>query len=660
MSDAALGSVGTVGRVAPRRAVRRERSDADSFLTWVAARFSIAMAGWRSRRAMQDGLAAASRMQDLAGLSDDELARRRVDVRLALRTKGLSRGNVVEGLAIAGEVARRILKLTPFTEQLACASALLAGAVAEMETGEGKTLAAYLAASVFALAGRIVHVVTANDYLANRDARELEPAYAALGLGTGVIVGGDPGPSRLSAYGRDVVYVSSKEVVFDFLRDGLIRTFHPANPTLALKIGRALGIARDGAALPLQRGLDVAIVDEIDSVLIDEAVTPLLISTNRAGDITDDVARQALDLAADFRPGIDFVIDPFDYMPTMTKHGIDRLENEVSALPGPWRIRLIREELIRSAISARHVLKRDRHYLVRDDKIVLIDQQSGRVTPDRHWGHGLSLMVEMKEGCASTGEKKSIASISFQRYFRGYAFVCGMSGTVREVASEMYAVYGLKATRIPRRLPLRRTTDAPRTFESRDQLWTAAADIAKELQARGQPALVAVRSVAEADRASAALAAVGVAHRVLSAAQDSAEAEIVAHAGVRGTITVVTNMAGRGTDIRLGPGVAELGGLVVMICERHDSRRVDRQLIGRCARQGDPGRVIELISREDGVLACLHPRWGDVLNLRPAWTRLAISRAQHLSDTRGLRARLQLLRRDQQLAKVMAFAGGLD
>jgi len=643
-----------------RRAVRRSHPDADSVLTWVAAHLSLAATELRSRRAVRDGLAAARRMRELMDLSDTQLAQRGADVRLALRAKGLARGNVIEGLAVAGEFARRTLKLTPFDEQMACAHALLSGAVVEMETGEGKTLAAFLAASVFALSGRIVHVITANDYLAGRDARELEPGYLALGLSVGAIVGADSGIARRSAYTRDIVYIASKEVAFDFLRDGLVRGAHPLHPTLMQKIGRALGVPRDALGQPLQRGLDVAIIDEIDSVLIDEAATPLLISTNRAGDITDDTAKQALALAADFHPGTDFVVDPFDYMPTLTLRGINRLENELSTLDGPWRIRLIREELMRAAIAARHILQRDRHYLVRDDKIVLIDQHSGRVTPDRHWSHGLSLMVEIKEGCASTGEKKSLASISFQRYFRGYAFVCGTSGTVREVAREMYAVYGLKAARIPRRLPLRRTTAPTLTFANRDQLWASAARLAGELQARGQPALVAVRSVAEADRASAALAAAGVKHRVLSAAQDSAEADIVAHAGVRGTITVVTNMAGRGTDIRLGPGVAELGGLVVMICERHDSRRVDRQLIGGGARQGDPGMVIELISLEDSVLGFLHPRWARLLSIQPKRTALAIARAQRLSDARGLRARLQLLRRDQQLAKVMAFAGGLD
>jgi preprotein translocase subunit SecA len=235
-----------------------------------------------------------------------------------------------------------------------------------------------------------------------------------------------------------------------------------------------------------------------------------------------------------------------------------------------------------------------------------------------------------------------------------------MSGTVREVAREMRAVYALKSVRIRRRLPLRRATGRPRTFATRAELWSEVAIIAKRLQARGQPALVAVRSVGEAERASAALAALAVNHRVLSAAQNEAEAEIVAHAGELGAITVVTNMAGRGTDIKLGPGVAELGGLAVLICERHDSRRVDRQLIGRCARQGDPGLVIEFVTRGDDVLTCLGPKWFTALGLFPRLTRLAMSRAQRLGDARGLRARIQLLRRDEQMTKTMAFAGGLD
>ena len=400
----------------------------------------------------------------------------------------MTQANVVEALALAGEYGRRTLGLSPFVEQMACASALLSGAVVEMATGEGKTLAAFLAASVFGRAGRVVHVVTSNDYLAARDASELRQAYAALGLRVGSVVGGDPVASRRAAYECDIVYLSGKEVVFDFLRDGLARAYAPANADLCSKLARALNISRSAAGQSLQRGLDVAIVDEADSVLVDEAATPLLISANRAGDISEDCAKQALALAARFHPKVDFVVDPHDLVPTLTPRGLHKLGEEASGLSGPWRVRLIREELMRAAIASLHLLRRDHHYLVRDGKIVLIDQQSGRVTPDRHWSHGLSLMVEMKEGCLSSGEKKSLASISFQRYFRGYALICGMSGTVREVAAELYSVYALKAARIEPRLPLRRTHAKTRIFPDRAQLRAAAARIAHALQIRGQPA----------------------------------------------------------------------------------------------------------------------------------------------------------------------------
>jgi len=665
MSDISLDTATVVPaelelpRAAPRRR-RKAHPDIDSPATWIASRLSVAASPWRSRQAMRQGRLAWTRCKALAQLSDSALAQRRTEARAALRTRGLAPGPVVETLAIAGEYARRTLGLSPYAEQLACAGALIRGAVAEMETGEGKTLAAFLAGATFGFAGRMVHVVVPNDYLAARDEKDLQPAYEALGLTTGLVVGGDSVQARRKAYGGDVVYVSSKEVVFDYLRDGLARSSNSQNSALKAKLARALGQADGGNSQPLQRVLDVAIIDEIDSVLVDEAGTPLLISTNRPGDISEEVARQALAIAADFKPGLDFAVDPMDLMPVLTFRGTQRMEGATAALSGPWRIGLIREELIRAAIASHHILKRDHHYLVRDGKIVLIDQQSGRVTPDRHWSHGLSLMVEVREGCLSTGEKKSLASISFQRFFRGYSAICGMSGTVREVAAELHSVYGLKAAAVKRRLPLRRKHARRLTFADRDSLWAAAARAAAELHRRGLPALVAVRSVGEADRASSALTALDVPHSVLSAAQDKSEAEIVANAGQHGVITVVTNMAGRGTDIRLGEGVAGLGGLVVLLCERHDSRRVDRQLIGRCARQGDPGLVMEFVSREDSALRFLAPMWRSVLARQPRLTAAAIAWSQRLSEKRNRNGRLQLLRRDEQLSKLMAFAGGLD
>jgi len=648
----------------PRAFERRSQAAADppidSATTWIAARLSVAATNLRSRKARRMGEAAAARAGILAALSSDALTDLRRQTAVALRSRGMSDDNIVEALAIAREYTRRTLQLEPYAQQMACAAALTRGCVAEMDTGEGKTIAAFLAAAVFGLAGRSVHIVTSNDYLANRDAEQVRPALQALGLTVGVVTGSVPVAPRRVAYAADVVYVSSKEVCFDYLRDGLARTFITGNSSLATKLGRLLGAAARDDSQPLQRALDVAIIDEIDSVLIDEATTPLLISANQSGDISEQTARQALEMAATLEIGIDFTVDPHGLMPMLTPRGERRLEDQAATLTGPWRVRLIRNELLRAAVAAIHTLKRDHHYLVRDGKIVLIDQQNGRTMPDRHLNQSLSLMVEVKEGCTMSGERKSLASISFQRFFRNYATICGLSGTVREVAEELYTVYGLRLTRIERRLPLRRSSAPPRVFTDRAQLWDSAAQMTEQLQARGQPVLVAVRSVGEAQRASAALEARGVRHRVLSAAQDDAEAEIVAGAGVRGTVTVVTNMAGRGTDIRLGEGVAELGGLVVLMCERNESRRVDRQLMGRCARQGDPGLVAEFFSQQDAILQLLGSPWKRTVTAWPRLTGLAILRAQALSQSRTRHGRLQLLRRDKQLAKVMAFAGGLD
>ncbi|MBC9882174.1 hypothetical protein G8O24_33140 [Bradyrhizobium sp. INPA01-394B] len=660
MSDA----LATMDLALPRafahsRRMAQER-EVDSAVTWMAAHLSVAATGLRSRKARLIGEAAAARARTLADLAADALAERRMEVALALRSGGMSNADMVDALAVAGEYARRTIGLEPYSQQMACAAALIGGCVAEMDTGEGKTIAAFLAAAVFGLAGRCVHVVTSNDYLAGRDAEQVRPALEALGLTVGVVTGDIPVSPRRAAYAADIAYVSSKEVCFDYLRDGLADTFITGRSALASKLGRLLGAAARDDAEPLQRALDVAIIDEIDSVLIDEATTPLLISTNTKGDISEATARQALELAAGLERGIDFTVDPHGLMPTLTLRGERRLEQEVAELTGPWRVRLIRNELLRAATAAVHTLRRDHHYLVRDGKIVLIDQQNGRTMPDRYLNHSLSLMVEVKEGCAISGERKSLASISFQRFFRNYATICGLSGTVREVAVELHTVYGLRMTRIARRLPLRRDAAPPIVFSDRTQLWSRAADKAQALQARGQPVLVAVRTVTEAKRASEALHERGVIHRVLSAAQDEAEADIIAGAGARGTVTVVTNMAGRGTDIRLEAGVAELGGLVVLMCERNESRRVDRQLMGRCARQGDPGLVAEFISQRDAILQMLGPPWSKILRAWPRITSHAITRAQSICERRGRHDRLQLLRRDRQLAKVMAFAGGLD
>ena len=612
------------------------------------------------RRARGRGRLYGSR-EALAPLSETALNDRLAQARADLRARGAQSDARVAMLALAAETARRRLGLAPFPSQLACASALLGGAVAEMETGEGKTLAAFLAAAVFAASGRGVHVVTANDYLAGRDAESLRPAFSALGLSVGVVVGGDESASRREAYGADVVYLSSKEVAFDYLRDGLTR---PRRGRRSPAGGETGAPVRRGGGGATARRLDVALVDEIDSVLVDEATTPLLISTDRPGDITEVFAREALELAEDFVAGADYAVDPFSLTPALTPRGQERLEEASREFSGkdsgPWRVRLIREEMLRAAIAARRLLKRDQHYLVRDGKIALIDQESGRIMPDRHWSHGLNLMVEVKEGCVSTGEKKSLASISFQRFFRQYALVCGMSGTVREVAGELHAVYGLKPAWIARRLPLRRVTAPRHTFPDRDALWAEAAKDRRRLagarpagpgrraqRARGGPRQR--RADGGGRRASrpqrrAGRRGGGYRRRRRPARGHQRRHQ---HGGTRHR-----HQARRGRRRTGRPRRPDLR------TPRFPPRRspADRPL--RPAGRSRPGHGAGLAAgRRVAAAAALGNAAGAAL-AAPAAFRDCLGAAG--GGVRHGAARLQLLRRDEQLARLMAFAGGLD
>jgi preprotein translocase subunit SecA len=597
----------------------------------------------------------------ITAATDDALAARARELGAKLRRHGLRDEAVAEAMGLVREMCRRRTGLTPFHEQLVAGYLLLWGTAVEMDTGEGKTLTSMISSAIHALSGRFVHVVSPNDYLAERDGQLLRPALEGLGISVGIVVHDTPPAERRAAYRRDVTFVSNKEVAFDYLRDRLLTENVAGDRNIHFKVRKALA-APSTKSEPILRGLDVAIVDEIDSILIDDAVTPLLISAESDAALDPEAVRTAATVANELTDRIDFVIHN-DISAELTPRGEELVDGLTADLPGIWRQRIRRYEIVCAAIAAYRCLQRDRQYLVRDGRVIIIDENTGRTMPDRYWGRDLHMIVEMKEGCASSGHRKSLASISFQRFFRTYRTLAGMSGTVREVAVELANVYDLSMTRVPRRRPLRRRFLGRRIFPDRDALWAHAAKMVADIHGTGQPVLIGVRSVAEAERGSRALVQIGVEHTVLSAAHDMAEADIVARAGHRGSVTIATNMAGRGTDIKLGPGVDSLGGLVVMICERQDFRRIDRQLMGRCGRQGDPGDVIELVSRDDEALS-LSPRWlvallNSPLAGRPA-TALAFIQAQRRAERMQAQRRLDLVRRDERLRRVLAFAGGLD
>lgn len=602
------------------------------------------------------------RAEAFRAASDEQLRQMAIELRRALRREGLCDRLVGEAFALVREVAGRQLGMRHHDNQLMGGWAMLQGMVAEMETGEGKTLTATLSAATAALAGHRVHVVTVNDYLVVRDHALMQPVFEALGLSTAAVSADMGVGERQQAYRAEVVYVTNKILVFDYLRDR-VALGGPADP-LRLAIDRMVGGPSPAGRL-LLHGLDFAIVDEADSVLVDEARTPLIISEERAGGEEAAVAHQALSVAAQLQQGTDFLISGTERRIALTEPGRARLLDVTRNLGGAWALTLRREELAVRALTAQHIFLRDEHYLVRDGKIQVIDEYTGRVMADRSWGQGLHQMIEAKEGCEITGVKDVLAKISYQRFFRRYLHLAGMSGTVAEVSAELGDVYRLAVMRVPSHRPNRRISQIDQVFDDAEAKWQRIVQRVQALHGSGVPVLIGTRTVAVAEEASRRLTAAGIAHNVLSARQDGAEAGIVAQAGQRGAVTVATNMAGRGTDIKLGEGMEALGGLCVLLAERHDAARIDRQLAGRCARQGDPGLVEAYLALDDALLLPLTGRaelW--LVRRVPAssafgqWLRRRVVRlAQRSMERSAYHARKALRQSDQHMGDVLAFSG---
>ena len=596
----------------------------------------------------------------LDGVSDRALREAAQALRPALRRDGFSEDLVARVFALVREAAWRTLEQRHFDVQLIGGQVLLAGMVAEMDTGEGKTLTATLAASAAALAGTPVHIVTVNDYLASRDAAWMGPIYRALGLQVGTVVHGMAPPERRAAYGCDVTYCTNKELAFDYLRDRIVLRGRPSR--LQLQLERLVSGEARAARLVL-RGLHFAIVDEADSVLVDEGRTPLIISAPGSS-AEQRLYETALGLADQLVADADFTVDTVERSVRLTPGGLARLDELAAPLGGVWAGRLRREELARLALVARRLFHRDRHYLVRDRRVQIIDEYTGRLMPDRSWERGLHQLIEVKEGVAVTAPHETLVRISYQRFFRRYLRLAGMTGTAREVAGELWAVYGLPVVRVPTNRPSRRMIQPERVYRSAEARWVAVVERVRALHAAGRPVLVGTRSVAASEELAARLAAAGLPHRVLNARQDAEEAQIIAEAGQPGRITVATNMAGRGTDIRLAPAVVELGGLHVIATERHDAGRIDRQLFGRCGRQGDPGTAEALVSLDDDLVRSHGGVWrrlvrpGGQSSSRPSLLAgLAVRQAQRAAERAHGRMRRDLLRFDQQMDSTLAFSG---
>lgn len=602
----------------------------------------------------------------LSGVNDAELSRQVDNLRARLRQEGLNRARVGQAFALIREVAERKIGLRHFDCQIMGGWILLRGKIAEMETGEGKTLTATLTAGTAALAGIPVHVITVNDYLTARDAESMGPVYQAMGLRVGCIVHEMDLEARRSAYECDVTYCTNKEIAFDYLRDRI--TLGGFVPPERLQAEYLYGSTARVRRL-LLRGLQFGIVDEADSVLVDEARTPLVISKMRGLEEEKRFLGEALSLARELEEKRDFTIDRAARRIELTDRGKRRLQDKALSLGPLWSGTIRREEFVSRALAALFLYHRDDHYLVQDGKVQIVDEFTGRVMADRSWEQGLHQLIEIKEGCEPTKRTDTLARISYQRFFRRYLHLAGMTGTAWEVRRELWSVYGLPVVRVPTNRPMKRTACPDQILSSLEDKWLAVVRSIEEKHGKSRPVLVGTRSVAASELLSERLGRLGLDHQVLNAKQDLHEAEIISQAGQPGCVTIATNMAGRGTDIRLGSGVAERQGLHVILTERHEARRIDRQLAGRCGRQGDPGSYEAVLSLEDPLLTDGHAGLpGSVARgLRKAtpfswrWLgKVAFWKAQKHVERMHARTRKDLLRLDEKRGTLLSFSGRVE
>jgi len=627
--------VGTAGRLAPRlRSFLRQAQLADN----LAKKYS--------------------------DMTDRKLRQQAQEMRTVFRRGRDTREQLLEAFALVREVATRTLGERPFLVQLAGAIAIHDGCVAEMATGEGKTLTATMPATVAGWRGRGCHIITTSDYLAQRDAEWMGNIYKFCGLSVGYVQQGMPTAERRAAYAADITYCTNKEVTADYLRDQLAlgRVSGATSAILGNIVeGRIGGIDR-----LVHRGLNYAIVDEADSILIDEAVVPLIISGDAPNVEQVEAFQQAVGIAAALTPGEHYRVNHRYREIDFTPAGKRRIAELGEPLGGLWRGARRREELVNQALVARELYLLEKQYVIQEDKVVIVDEFTGRLMPDRTWRDGLHQAIEAKESLTVNPPKETFARISFQRFFRLYRKLAGMTGTAVEGRAELWQIYHMPVVVIPTNEPCIRRVLPDSVFATEQAKWKAVVDEIARLHELRRPVLVGTRSVRASEHLSRLLTERGLPHQVLNAVRYKAEAQIIASAGQRGQITAATNMAGRGIDIKLGSGVAELGGLHVLATERHEAGRIDRQLFGRCARQGDPGSAQAFVSLEDELVrrhapylsAQLRRLYGQTeRQITSRVARRLFDRAQRRAERMALRQRKSVLKTDDWLDEFLGFAG---
>jgi preprotein translocase subunit SecA len=640
------------------RVPERPLQGLDAVVNWGIGRYHR-RAG-RLKNLLENGERVDSLAKDFSDLRDHDLQERLREFRDHFRREpNPAEAMLRPALAAVREAAHRCVGLRAFPVQLAGTLALHRGCLAEMATGEGKTLTAGLAGVLAGWSKRPTHIITVNDYLAQRDADWLRPLYTFCGVRAGCVTAPLDAAARVKEYERDVTYTTSKELLADFLRDRLrLGSLRDPSRRLIRRLLQPRAAVADGLVL---RGLHTAIVDEADSVLIDEAVTPLIISATRKNELLREVGQLAALVASELQPIADYQVNLRYREIELTEVGRQKLAGRCAALPGIWRGHDRRAEVIRTALVAREFFQRDKQYILVDGKVVIVDEFTGRPMPQRTWREGLHQAIEAKEGITLSDPTETVARMSFQRFFRCFHRLAGMTGTAWEAAAEFWQIYGLPVVRIPPNRPCVRQQWSDRLFLDEAAKWEAVADEIQKIHHTGRPLLVGTRNVAASEHLARQLNTRGLEFQVLNASRLAEEAVIISVAGEKGRLTIATNMAGRGTDIRLGQGVAELGGLHVIATERHESGRVDRQLFGRAGRQGDPGSAQAFVSAEDELLRRHLPTAAKkALASSPSalLSKAAFALAQRRAQKLAWKQRAAVLRSDAWLDEALSFTGG--
>src|SRR6187431_2675934 len=589
---------------------------------------------------------------DFEALSDEELVGKTAEFKERLENGEELDELVFEAFAAVREAARRALGLRPFDVQLMGAIVLHEGDIAEMKTGEGKTLVATMPLYLNALPGTGVHLVTVNDYLAKRDAEWMGPVYEALGMRAAFIRNLMPFAERKAAYDADITYGTNSEFGFDYLRDNMATSLEAT----------------------VQRGHSYAIVDEVDSILIDEARTPLIISgePETAAKTYYDFARVVRELEGapltrkamkgedeTELSGADYLYDEKFKTVSPAQTALDKVERAlgIDNLYDPRNVQLVNH--LTQALKAQSLYRRDVDYVVQDGEVKIVDEFTGRIMEGRRWSEGLHQAIEAKEGVPIREENVTLATITLQNYFRLYEKLAGMTGTAKTEEKEFVEIYNLHVVEIPTNVPVARADENDFIFKSKDAKWNAVLEDIVERHERGQPVLVGTIAVETSEYLSDVLKRRGIPHNVLNAKEHERESEIIKDAGRPGAVTIATNMAGRGVDIKLGEGVEELGGLYVIGTERHESRRIDRQLRGRCSRQGDSGETRFYLSAQDDLMRLflqgnlasklMEGSMQEGEELEHKWLNYSIESAQKKVEQQNFSIRKRLLQYDDVL-----------